>query len=110
MKPFNRFTLKPKDASLKREFLESRKEDVKDMFTYACFFVALRLVLGVYTTIVRNDFIAFVNLTMWSVWAFLHAVAYFLGRRCKDKFVLMIILLYASAHLLIVLRVELMAD
>ena len=110
MQPFNRFTLKPKDAKLNKEFLESRKEDVKDMFSYACFFVALRLAMGVYTTIVRYNLLALVKLTMWSVWALLHVAAYFLGRRFKEKFVLMIVCLYTSTNLFIVFRAEFMSD
>ena len=55
MQFINKFTLKPKDPQLNKEFLESRKDDVKEMYTYACFFMIFRLVIGSYNTIVSKD-------------------------------------------------------
>ena len=110
MLSYSRFTLKPKDAKLNREFLESRKDDVKEMFLYACFFVSLRMALVVYNTVTRYDIHQFVNFALWTVWSLLHVAAYLLGRRFKDKYVLMIVSLYASSHLIVLVRMEIMAD
>ena len=107
---YSRYTLKPKDAKLNREFLESRKDDVKEMFLYACFFVSLRMALGLYITVAKHDIHQFLNFALWVVWSLLHVAAYLLGRRFKDKYVLMIVSLYASSHLIILVRMEVMAN
>ena len=80
------------------------------MYTYVLVFATLRLILEMYNTVVREDVFSLAYLIIWVLWTLLHYAVYFLGRRFKDKFVLMLVLLYIAAHLITMYRVDLMAD
>ena len=80
------------------------------MYNYALFFATLRLIIGMYNTVVREDVFSLVYLIMWILWTLVLYAVYFLGRRFKDKFVPMIVSLYFLAHLIIMYRVDLMED
>ena len=90
--------------------MESRKDDVKEMFTYACFFVTLRLAMGIYNTIASKDIDRIAYPAIQFICCLLHFIVYLLGRRFKDKFVAMIVAVYVATHLLVLARVEVMLN
>ena len=80
------------------------------MYTYACFFVTLRLAIGIYNAIVSRDIKQTSYPAIQFMGCLLHYAVYFLGRRFKDKFVPMIVIVYVTMYFLAVARMEVMAN
>ena len=87
-----------------------RKDDVKEMFTYACFFATLRLAMGIENTIAKKDINRIAYPAIQFICCLLHFIVYFLGRRFIDKFVAMIVAVYVATHFLVLARVEVMVN
>ena len=68
------------------------------------------MIVGAYNAYIRKDINSVAYLVFWSLWALALYAAFFLGRRFKDKSMLMIVSLYVAAHIIIMVRVEEMDD
>ena len=76
------------------------------MYTYACFFATLRLIVGSYNAYFRKDVNSVVYLALWSIWALALYAAFCLRFRFKDKTMFMIVSLYIAAQLIMIFRIE----
>ena len=108
MQATNKFTMAPTDQEAKERFFKTRATDVIEMFDYAFIFNSIRFALVIIIVLIVQKPKAIIRLVQWSVFSLLYLMVYFLGKRFRHKFLMLIVALEVVKHLLIVLSLEIL--
>ena len=102
----NKCTLTPNNKKQAMDFLQSRKEDVQEMFFFACVFAAVRLAFSVTVAMHMKTRVSYLVVVTWSLINLMHWAIYVIGKRFSKSFMYMAVVLFVVINLLSVLALD----
>ena len=88
------------------DFLQSRKEDVQEMFFFVCVFAAVRLAFSVTVAMHMKRRVSYLVVVTWSLINLMHWAIYVIGKRFSKSFMYMAVVLFVVINLLSVLALD----